>query len=471
MWTAGGAALRLALLAQAASFGRLGGGYSDQGLSHPHEGKVAEAGGRCHRALGHALGAEWMQCVVDELLEWQQAAKSEGRDDFFPVVNHTYHPLSAMAEHSREPGFAKHDLLKNLLRNVTCDIADGGSQPVRSFEWSFTQPDPCASEKAADPDADASPFVHKAGFMPAGHDLDELHGVYTEEDAKEVCGRDSRCQGFTFSGAAAPGAKHSMLFKSSDEVSMSPSWHTWKRRAWGGPLDCSLAARRARARPRKLRVDVLRESPPVYVVNDFLTDVECGFMMNRTIPHMGPSVVGGGGTSAWRRSYSVNMQPDFEDETHVFTQVARRKFLFARDVAGYAGLVEGDGQEPVNAVYYKDDGDQYRPHCDGECGGGKYSIGTRLATGLSYCEVADEGGYTLFTRSGLKVVPKPRQMLFFGYMFDHATPGEKMDHGLTEHTGCPLRRGKKWIATMWYREGVDAEKNWEYFSRRGAFGV
>ena len=85
--------------------------------------------------------------------------------------------------------------------------------------------------------------------------------------------------------------------------------------------------------------------------------------------------------------------------------------------------------------------------------------------------MADEGGYTLFTRSGLKVVPKPRQMLFFGYMFDRATPGEKMDHGLTEHTGCPLRRGKKWIATMWYREGVDAEKNWEYFSRRGAYGV
>ena len=165
------------------------------------------------------------------------------------------------------------------------------------------------------------------------------------------------------------------------------------------------------------------------------------------------------------------MQPDFEDETHVFTQVARRKFLFARAMAGYTGLAEGDGQEPINAVYYKDDGDQYRPHCDGECNGGRYSIGTRLATGLSYCEVADVGGYTLFTRSGLKVVPKPRQMLFFGYMFDHATPGEKMDHGFTEHTGCPLRRGKKWIATMWYREGVDAQKNWEFFSRRGRDGV
>ena len=41
----------------------------------------------------------------------------------------------------------------------------------------------------------------------------------------------------------------------------------------------------------------------------------------------------------------------------------------------------------MNAVYYKDSGDQYRPHCDGECGGGRYYLGARLATGLSYCQV------------------------------------------------------------------------------------
>ena len=69
-------------------------------------------------------------------------------------------------------------------------------------------------------------------------------------------------------------------------------------------------------------------------------------------------------------------------------QVARRKFAFAREAAGYRHLQEGDGQEPVNAVYYKDNGDQYRPHCDGECSGGRYFLGTRLATGLSYCQVS-----------------------------------------------------------------------------------
>ena len=85
------------------------------------------------------------------------------------------------------------------------------------------------------------------------------------------------------------------------------------------------------------------------------------------------------------------------------TRIARRKFAFAREVAGYHGVVEGVGQEPINAVYYYHDGDQYRPHCDGECHGGAYTLGSRVASSLAYCLTADKGGFTLFTRSGLKV--------------------------------------------------------------------
>ena len=165
------------------------------------------------------------------------------------------------------------------------------------------------------------------------------------------------------------------------------------------------------------------------------------------------------------------MNPDFECEDDVNTRVARRKFAFAREVAGYDAW-EGAGQEPINAVYYYHDGDQYRPHCDGECHA-RYTLGSRVATSLAYCLVAERGGYTLFTRTGLKVVPKLRQMLFFGYFFNasDASPGVRMDDGWTEHTGCPVHEGKKWAAIMWYREGVTAEKGWEYWSHRGREGV
>ena len=52
--------------------------------------------------------------------------------------------------------------------------------------------------------------------------------------------------------------------------------------------------------PLRFQVDVLRDFPPVYLVHDFATKEECDHMMNATIPHMTPSVVGGGGTSADR---------------------------------------------------------------------------------------------------------------------------------------------------------------------------
>ena len=89
-------------------------------------------------------------------------------------------------------------------------------------------------------------------------------------------------------------------------------------------------------------------------------------MMRRTLAVMGPSVVVGGSVSSWRKSQSVNMYPEYDDEFDVVTQVARRKFAFAREFAGYSGVRENAGQEPVNAVYYTQPGDHYGAHCDGE---------------------------------------------------------------------------------------------------------
>ena len=105
----------------------------------------------------------------------------------------------------------------------------------------------------------------------------------------------------------------------------------------------------------------------MYLVHDFLTNEECDHLVGESIPKMERSVVfsgqDDGAVSSYRSSYSMNMVPDFDDETNVVTKIVRRKFAFARDVAEYTELVEGAGQEPLNSVYYKEDGDQYRPHC------------------------------------------------------------------------------------------------------------
>ena len=44
------------------------------------------------------------------------------------------------------------------------------------------------------------------------------------------------------------------------------------------------------------------------------------------------------------QSFSVNMYPDWDDESNVITRMVRRKFAFAREVAEYEELIEGEGQ-------------------------------------------------------------------------------------------------------------------------------
>ena len=42
-----------------------------------------------------------------------------------------------------------------------------------------------------------------------------------------------------------------------------------------------------------------------------------------------------------------------------------------------------------------------------------------------------------------------------------------MDDGYTEHSGCPVISGEKWITTAWLREGVTAEDNADLYDPEG----
>ncbi len=46
------------------------------------------------------------------------------------------------------------------------------------------------------------------------------------------------------------------------------------------------------------------------------------------------------------------------------------------------------------------------------------------------------------------------QATFFSYLSD----GGITDVGYTEHSGCPVKEGEKWITTVWMRKGVSLEE-------------
>lgn len=83
---------------------------------------------------------------------------------------------------------------------------------------------------------------------------------------------------------------------------------------------------------------------------------------------------------------------------------------------------------------------------------------------LMYLKVADSGGATTFTKAGVHVTPEANQAVFFSYMGPHA----RMDTELTEHSGCPVLSGAKWVMTEWMRAGVSDEDPWTKFDPIGS---
>ena len=64
----------------------------------------------------------------------------------------------------------------------------------------------------------------------------------------------------------------------------------------------------------------------------------------------------------------------------------------------------------------------------------------------------------------MHVKPKSGQAVFFSYRGANGT----MDTELTEHSGCPVVQGTKWVVTQWMRAGVSKSEHWTRFDPTGS---
>jgi len=187
----------------------------------------------------------------------------------------------------------------------------------------------------------------------------------------------------------------------------------------------------------------IHESPPIYICDNFLSDLECDALINVARPLLQRSkthAVAGPEATRGRTSLTCHLAKT----TPPCPQLLRKVQLLTGKPYGHMEL-------PQVARYT--DGQRYVEHYDGvdpHCAAGKAfcaSGGQRIATVLIYLnDVPEGGGGTFFRRLNLEVKPKRGNAVIF---FPGFMNGELDLEAL--HAGLPPV-GTKWVSQVWIRQ-------------------
>eukprot|EP00529_Nitzschia_sp_RCC80_P018376 CAMPEP_0113504270 /NCGR_PEP_ID=MMETSP0014_2-20120614/34624_1 /TAXON_ID=2857 /ORGANISM="Nitzschia sp." /LENGTH=498 /DNA_ID=CAMNT_0000399365 /DNA_START=277 /DNA_END=1769 /DNA_ORIENTATION=+ /assembly_acc=CAM_ASM_000159 len=199
-----------------------------------------------------------------------------------------------------------------------------------------------------------------------------------------------------------------------------------------------------------------RPASQIHVVENFASEEECAAMEADAAPklHVASTADGKGGTkiSVGRKAMQAGIHPKFNadgtpKDGNLIAQLSGRVYKYVNHVLDHGPDsldISHIGQEPLMSIQYFGRGrndtepDRYTPHCDGKCDDRQHDVGSRMATMVIYCDVADEGGNTNFNQANVHVKANKGSAIFFSYM----NPIEKiMDYGFTTHSGCPVFSG------------------------------
>jgi hypothetical protein len=217
---------------------------------------------------------------------------------------------------------------------------------------------------------------------------------------------------------------------------------------------------------KEMKIDTLlhMSHAKIWKIDNFISDEECDVLMKHGGPKLVRATVAGEGgesiVSESRKAQQAGYNLHQRNRDDPLIDLHNRVLSVTNHHANYN--LKSPGQEDFTIIQYNPS-DQYTPHCDGGCDGDPYNPGGRVATAVMYCKVADLGGATTFTKADIFVKPEKGTATFFSYKGHDG----KMDEGYTEHSGCPVIEGEKWITTFWMREGVSAEEPWMSFDPRG----
>lgn len=200
-----------------------------------------------------------------------------------------------------------------------------------------------------------------------------------------------------------------------------------------------------------MRVDsfemkTLCETPRIYLIENFLTDRECEYIIEKAEPQLQRSTVldhNPKGAIDERRS-SRGMFFTTNSVDPMLKNIEQKIFSIAH--------MPKENGEALQVLHYAIGG-EYQPHYDyfiESMPGGAETLkrgGQRVATCIMYLNTPKEGGETIFPLAKVSVTPKKGQAILF---YNMTVDGKEDPQSL--HGGAPVIKGEKWIATKWIRE-------------------
>jgi prolyl 4-hydroxylase len=178
----------------------------------------------------------------------------------------------------------------------------------------------------------------------------------------------------------------------------------------------------------------------IFVARNFLTNGECEALISRIDADLHPSRL-------------LADEPDPEFRTSLTCDLKPTDPLVAaldQRVADFLGL-PAEYAETLQGQRYAE-GQQFKPHHDFFWTDQPYWPdqdkvgGQRTWTAMGCLNAVEAGGQTFFERAGVRITPKPGNLIIWNNL-DLA--GEPNTYSL--HQGMPVEKGTKYIFTKWFR--------------------
>ena len=203
--------------------------------------------------------------------------------------------------------------------------------------------------------------------------------------------------------------------------------------------DAGRAAARLIAAPGVQRVP--DRALDLFVVRDFLGPQDCATLCAMIDTGRRPSTVADDlGDAYFRTSETCELDP----ADPLVSKLAGK-------IAELTGIPADHG-EPVQGQRYAP-GQEFKPHTDTfNPGGADYFIncadqGQRTWTAMLYLNQPEGGGATRFRAIGKTIRPETGKLLLWNNLNPDGSPNEA-----TLHQGMKVRKGTKYIVTLWFRE-------------------